>query len=284
VNGATIVITRPFDFTGALKAFERWRVTCAGGLPVIIQGLLSAQIANRHDVSSGRYYFCAGDSVSPTLQNAFQAEFGILCEGYGTTEVHPICSNKPDQIRVGSIGRACEDVAIRLVDSENRDVKPGEVGEICVQAKHLMTGYWQDPNATAAAMQDGWFHTGDLAHCDAEGYYWFAGRKKKIIIRGGSNISPQEVEAVLYEHTAVSEAAVVGRPDDVWGEVVIAHIVVLQGCVLSEADLIAFAKERIADYKTPEAIVFHSELPKSATGKIQRRALREMQQAAAQEA
>jgi len=278
VNGATIVITRPFDFTAALKAFERWRVTCAGGLPVIIQGLLSAQIANPHDVSSGRYYFCAGDSVSPTLQKAFQAAFAPLCECYGATEVCPVCWNRPGQVRVGSLGRPCEDVAIRLFDSDKRDVKPGEVGEICVQAKHLMIGYWQDPDATAAAVQGGWFHTGDLARCDADGYYWFAGRKKEIIIRGGSNISPQEVEAILYEHPAVAEAAVVGRPDDVWGEVVVAHIVLRQGHVLNEADLIAFAKERIADYKTPEAIVFHSELPKSATGKIQRRALREMQQ------
>jgi acyl-CoA synthetase (AMP-forming)/AMP-acid ligase II len=104
VNGATIVITRPFDFTAALEAFPRWRVTLAGGLPVILQGLLSAQIANPHDVSSGRLYFCAGDSVSPTLQNAFQDAFGPLCEGYGATEVHPICSNPPDQIRVGSLG------------------------------------------------------------------------------------------------------------------------------------------------------------------------------------
>jgi long-chain acyl-CoA synthetase len=284
VNGATIVITRPFDFSAALEAHARWLVTYTIGLPVLFEGLLAAQIANPHDVSSGRFYFCAGDSVSPALQKAFRATFAPMCEAYGATEAVPVCWNRPGQIRVGSLGTPAEDVAMRLLDSENRDVKPGEVGEICVRAKHLMTGYWQDPDATAAAMRDGWFHTGDLARCDADGYYWFAGRKKEIIIRGGSNISPQEVEAVLYEHPAVSEAAVVGRPDAVWGEVVVAHIVLRQGHVLNERDLIAFARERIADYKTPEAVVFHSELPKSATGKIQRRALREMQQAVSQEA
>jgi long-chain acyl-CoA synthetase len=284
VNGATLVITRPFDFSAALEAFARWRVTLTFGLPIIFQGLLAAQIANPHDVSSGRFYLCGGDSVTPALQKAFQAEFDPLCEMYGATEISPVCWNRPSQIRVGSLGTPCEDVVIRLLDSENRDVKPGEVGEICVQAKHLMTGYWRDPDATAAAMQDGWFHTGDLAHCDADGYYWFGGRKKEIIIRGGSNISPQEVEAVLYEHPAVSEAAVVGRPDTVWGEVVVAHIVLRPGNVLNGPDLISFARERIADYKTPETVIFHSELPKSATGKIQRRALREMQQALSQEA
>jgi long-chain acyl-CoA synthetase len=283
INGATTVITRPFDFSAALKAHTRWRVTYTIGLPVIFEGLLAAQIATPHDVSSGRFYFCGGDSVSPALQKAFRAAFAPICEAYGTTEIVPVCWNRPSEIRVGSLGTPAEGVAIRLLDSENRDVKLGEVGEICVQAKHLMTGYWQDPDATAAAIRDGWFHTEDLARCDADGYYWFAGRKKEIIIRGGSNISPQEVEAVLYEHPAVSEAAVVGRPDAVWGEVVVAHIVLRQGYLLNEPDLIAFARERIADYKTPEAIVFHAELPKSATGKIQRRTLREMEQAQAQQ-
>jgi long-chain acyl-CoA synthetase len=284
VNGATLVITRPFDFSAALEAFARWGVTLTFGLPVIFQGLLAAQIANPQDVDSGRFYICGGDCVSPALQEAFQAEFAPLCEHYGATEISPVCWNRPGQIRVGSLGTPCEDVAIRLLDPDKCDVNPGEVGEICVQAEHLMTGYWQDPDATAAAIQDGWFHTGDLARCDADGYYWFAGRKKEIIIRGGSNISPQEVEAVLYEHPAVAEAAVVGRPDAVWGEVVVAHIVLRQGHVPNESYLIAFARKRIADYKTPEVIIFHSELPKSATGKIQRRALREMQQAVSQEA
>ncbi|MCU1293585.1 MAG: AMP-dependent synthetase and ligase [Bryobacterales bacterium] len=124
-------------------------------------------------------------------------------------------------------------------------------------------------------MQDGWFHTGDLASCDADGYYWFAGRKKEIIIRGGSNISPQEVEAVLCRHPAISEVGVVGRPDPVWGEVVVAYVALRPGHMVEEGELIAFVRERLAEYKAPEIIRFQTELPKGPTGKLQRRALRE---------
>jgi long-chain acyl-CoA synthetase len=137
-----------------------------------------------------------------------------------------------------------------------------------------MIGYWQEPDATAAAVRNGWFHTGDLASCDADGVYWFAGRKKEIIIRGGSNVSPQEVEAVLYQHPAVREVGVVGRRDDVWGEVVVAFVVLRSGQPVTEAKLIDFARKRLADYKTPERVIFRDELPKGPTGKIQRRALR----------
>jgi acyl-CoA synthetase (AMP-forming)/AMP-acid ligase II len=211
LNGATVVITRALDAANALKAHERWRCTYTLALPVTFQFLLQEQIANPRDVSSCRSYFCGGDSVSPALQEAFRPLFGPLYEAYGLTEMTPASWNRPGQMRAGSLGQPGEEVGFRLVDSEGRDVKQGEVGEICVQGPHLMVGYWQDPEATAAAIQDGWFHTGDLARSDRDDYYWFAGRKKEIIIRGGSNISPQEVEAVLYDHPAVAEAGVVGR-------------------------------------------------------------------------
>lgn len=277
LNGASVVITRPLEFTNALEAYGRWGCTYTLALPVTFRFLLEAQKTTPHDVSSGRFYFCGGDSVSPALQEAFRPAFGLLCEAYGMTEMTPAAWNRPGQVRVGSLGQPGEEIAFRLVDSHGRDVKCGEIGEICVQGPHLMTGYWQDSEATAAVMQDGWFHTGDLAHSDHDGYYWFAGRKKEIIIRGGSNISPQEVEAVLYEHPAVAESGVVGRKDPVWGEIVVAHVVLRPGHALDEPDLIAFARERLADYKTPEQIIFHSELPKGPSGKIQRRALREME-------
>jgi long-chain acyl-CoA synthetase len=244
------------------------------GLPVMFHGLLQAYTEAPPDVTSGRFYFCGGDSVPPTLQEAFQPVLGTICEAYGMTELAPASWNRPGDVRVGSIGRPGDGIEFRLVDSDGRDVKPGEVGEICFRGPHLMTGYWQDPDATRAAIRDGWFHTGDLASCDADGFYWFAGRKKEIIIRGGSNISPQEVEAVLYQHPAVSEVGVVGRPDHLWGEIVVAFVVLRSGQIATEAELIAFARERLADYKTPESVIFQTELPKSPTGKIQRRALR----------
>jgi long-chain acyl-CoA synthetase len=280
LNGATVAITPVLDPAVVLQTFERWRGTYTLGLPVMVHGLVQAQTAAPRDVSSGGVYFCGGDSVSPTLQAAFRSALGqAVCEAYGATEAVPLAWNRPGRVRIGSLGQAAPGVHFRLLDAEDRDVGPGEVGEICVKSTRLMTGYWQDPDSTAWALRGGWFHTGDLARCDADGYYWFAGRKKEIIIRGGSNISPQEVEAAICEHPAVSEVGVVGRPDPVWGETVSAWVALRPGKAVAEADLIAFARERLADYKTPERIIFLSELPKGPSGKIQRRALREMEMA-----
>ncbi len=279
LNGATVVITQPFDFKGVLEAYERWGCTFTLGLPVMFHGLLHEQAERPRNVTSGRFFFCGGDSVTPTLQDSFQIALGPVCEVYGMTEITPAAWNRPNDVRVGSIGRPGDGIAFRLVDSAGHDVTPGEVGEICVQGPHLMTGYWHDPDATAAAIKNGWFHTGDLARCDADGVYWFAGRKKEIIVRGGSNISPQEVEAALCQHPAVYEVGVVGRRDEVWGEVVVAFVVLRAGQAVAEAELIAFARKRLADYKTPESIIFRDELPKGPSGKIQRRALRQEESA-----
>jgi acyl-CoA synthetase (AMP-forming)/AMP-acid ligase II len=202
-------------------------------------------------------------------------------EIYGATEAAPLTYNRPGRVRVGSIGQAAEGVRIRLLDSEGRDVALGEVGEICIQSAVLMIGYWNDPEATRNAIRDGWFHTGDLARCDGDGYYWFAGRSKQIIIRGGSNISPQEVESVLVEHPLIREAAVIGRPDRVWGEIVVAYVVLQAGQSLTDEELIAFARTRMAAYKIPEHVVFMDALARTPTGKLDRRALREAEQARA---
>lgn len=270
VNGAPVVITRPFESDSSLDAFARWKCTYTLGLPIMFECLLRAQTAAPRKVASGRFFFCGGDSVAPALQDAFRPVFGPVCEVYGLTEVTPVSWVRPGDLRVGSIGKPDDGIELRLIDAEGVPVTSGTVGEICIKAPHLMAGYWQD-----AESGNEWFHTGDLARADADGFYWFSGRKKEIIVRGGTNISPQEVEAVLYEHPAVAEAAVVGRPHAYWKETVVAHVALRPGTRLDEQELIAFVKERLADYKTPEAVVFHSELPKGPTGKLQRRALRE---------
>jgi long-chain acyl-CoA synthetase len=239
----------------------------------MFRGLIQAQTELQSDVSSGKFYFCGGDSVPSALQGAFGDVFGPVCEAFGTTEIAPGAWNRPCAIKVGSIGNPPESSDLRLVDSDGNDVQAGEAGEICIKGPHLMAGYWQDPEATSAAIRNGWFHTGDVARCDDDGFYWFVGRRKEIIIRGGSNISPLEVEAVFYQHPAVSEVGVVGRSDPVWGEVVIAFVALRQGLQSTEEELLAFARERLADYKVPESIVFRDELPKGLTGKILRRAL-----------
>ena len=281
LNGATVAIAPALDPGAILETFERWRGTYTIALPAALHGLVQAQMAAPRDIRSGRIYFSGGDSVPPALQTAFRTAMGLpLCEMYGMTEIAPASWNRPDRVRIGSIGPLGEGVRFRLLDAEDRDVPPGEIGEVCVQGPHLMTGYWLDPDATASSMRGGWFHTGDMARCDEDGYYWFAGRKKEIIIRGGSNISPQEVEAAVCEHPAVSEAAVIGRKDPVLGETVAVCVVLRAGVAVSEADLIAFTRERLADYKTPDRVIFLSELPKSPVGKIQRRELRERELAA----
>jgi long-chain acyl-CoA synthetase len=182
--------------------------------------------------------------------------------------------------KIGAIGPPVRDVSARLVHDSGQDVPPGEVGEILVKGEAVTVGYWNDPEVTAASLQDGWLRTGDLARQDEDGYYWFVGRKKEIIIRGGSNISPLEVEEALCQHPAIREAGVVGVPDPTWGEAVHAYVSLHAGRLATEADLKLFLEERLASYKVPERLHFLPELPKGATGKVHRKTLREQAAAA----
>jgi long-chain acyl-CoA synthetase len=191
------------------------------------------------------------------------------------TEVIPFTLNLPDAHRVGSIGRACPGMKIRLVDDAGSDVAAGAVGEILVSSDAAMVGYWQEPEISAATMADGYIHTGDLARVDEDGFYWFMGRKKEIIIRAGSNISPLEVEDALYQHPAVRECGVVGTPNPSVGESVCAFVSLKSGQMATTDELKEFLCSKIAPYKVPEAIHFLPELPKGPTGKIHRRTLRE---------
>jgi long-chain acyl-CoA synthetase len=197
-------------------------------------------------------------------------------EGYGMTESAPLVVNPMGAIRPGSLGVPVESVELRIVDFAGRVVPEGETGEILVRSPASCIGYWNDPEVTRAAIEDGWLHTGDLASRDPEGYYWFRGRKKEIIIRAGSNISPQEVEEALYRHPAVSEAGVVGQSDPVLGEMVVAFVVLRGGSQAQAAELRQSVQNHLADYKVPQKFFFLPEMPKSLTGKVNRRALKEM--------
>jgi long-chain acyl-CoA synthetase len=181
-----------------------------------------------------------------------------------------------DAIRTGSLGTPAEDVRIRVVDLSGHPVPDGQSGDLEVHSPCNFLEYWNDEPATAAALRDGWLLTGDLGWRDAEGYFWFAGRRKEVIIRGGSNISPQEVEEALYRHPAVMEAGVIGMPDPVYNEQVVACVSLREGRTVGETELIEFARAQLADYKLPTRIVFLPALPKGITGKVQRRALKEM--------
>lgn len=275
-TGATLVLLSNFDPAIVLPILEREWVTKLYGLPVMFNALVHDSAVTLYDLRALQVCFAGGDSVPEPLYQRVKELWGIeLVQGCGMTEVLPYCINPPAANRMGSIGPVCSGMQLRLVDGQGQDVAVGEVGEVLVRSEAVMLGYWNNPVATAEILRDGWLYTGDLARCDRDGYYWFVGRSKEIIIRGGSNIAPLEVEAVLYQHPAVREAGVVGVPDPAWGEVVRAYVALKPGQSVTERELHSFLQERLAAYKVPEAIVFLPDLPKGLTGKIHRKTLRE---------
>ena len=276
-EGSPVILMPGFEPAAALDAIERHGCTAMGGLPTMLLAMVEEQVRNPRRIATLSAVFGGGDVVSPTLQSRFREHFGTeLLEIYAMTEMCPIGANMPGASRQGSVGRALEGIELRLVDFQGRDVLEGETGEIIVRSPSRCAGYWNDPETTHAAMGKGWLHTGDLGARDADGFIWFKGRKKEIIIRAGSNISPQEVEDALYKHPAVLEVGVIGVPDPVTIERVAAFVVLREGHEASASELCAFAREHIADYKAPEEIHFRKELPKNPVGKVQRRALKEM--------
>lgn len=282
--GATVVAAPSFDAPRTLEAVRRHRVTHLYGLPVMFDTLTREATEDTTAFASLRYCLAGGDAVSRRLSDRVREVLGVeLHEGCGMTEVIPYALNRPGiENRAGSIGRPSIGMALRLVNEDGEDVAEDEAGEILVRSRALTTGYWEDPAATASAFTAGWFHTGDLGRRDRDGYYWFVGRRKEIIVRGGSNISPLEVEAVLSQHPAVREVGVVGVPHPSLGESVAAFVVLKGGAVSSEQDLRQFASARIAEYKVPERMTFLPDLPRGLTGKVQRRTLREWGAAADQ--
>ena len=214
-----------------------------------------------------------GASLPGEVLRGIEEAFGVvMLEGYGLSETSPVATfNRREGRKVGSIGTPVEDVEIRIVDDERNDVTPGEVGEIAIKGHNVMKGYLGRPDATAEAIVDGWFHTGDMARMDEDGYIFIVDRKKDMIIRGGYNVYPREVEEVLYEHPAVREAAVVGVPDEEWGEEVGAAVVLMEGEHVDADTLRNYVKEQVASYKYPRKLWFVDELPKGPTGKLLKR-------------
>ncbi|MEQ1910780.1 MAG: AMP-binding protein [Vicinamibacterales bacterium] len=275
--GTTIVMIPRFDPVFVLEQLQRHKVSLFGGLPIMLNALVNVPGASAYDVSALRACFAGGDAVPTELQRRFKDTFGVdITEACGMTEVQPYtCNPIYGRGKAGAIGLPAPGVTLRLVDPLGRDVPAGAEGEVLVRSEAMMVGYWNDPEATAATIADGWLRTGDLARVDEDGYYWFVGRKKEIIIRGGSNISPLEVEEVIYKHPAVRETGVIGVPNDALGEVVLAYVSLKSGAAVSEADLKAFIGTQVAAYKVPESILFVPELPKGLTGKIHRKTLKD---------
>ena len=229
------------------------------------------------DASSLRTCVSGGAAMPVEILHGFEKTFGcMILEGYGLSETSPVASfNHPNAERKpGSIGTPVVGVEMRVVGADGAELPAGEVGEIAIRGHNVMKGYWGKPEATAEAIPDGWFRTGDLARVDSDGYYFIVDRKKELIIRGGYNVYPREIEEVLYEHPAVAEAAVVGIAHDELGEEVGAAVALKPGAAATPEELRAFVKERVAAYKYPRHVWLVDELPKGPTGKILRREVR----------
>jgi len=283
-QGALIIVLPRFEIQMFLKALKKYRPTMLPGVPTLFVALINHPDLPRCDLSS--LWACISGSAPLPLEvrDRFEGLTGCrILEGYGLTEAGPVTHINPIAGRrpPGSIGLPLPGTAVRIMDQENgaRELPPGEVGELVLKGPQVMEGYWQKPGETALALRDGWLYTGDLARMEADGYFYIVERKKDMIISGGYNIYPREVEEVLYQHPGVKEAVALGWPDAYRGEVVKVVIVPQDGLQLTAAEIQAFCQPQLAAYKVPKLVEFRRELPKSQVGKVLRRVLREKEAA-----
>lgn len=274
-SGALLTLIPKFDAEAALRVLVRDRVTVLQGVPTMYSAMLNSPDGESADLSHLRCCIVGGAPMPVEVLKSFEQKFECeIYEGYGLSETAPIaCFNQPGRLRkAGTIGIPVRGCALRLVGDDNQEiVAVNEPGEIQIRGENVMKGYWGRPAATAEAIHDGWFRTGDIATRDSDGYYSIVDRKKDLIIRGGYNIYPREVEEVLYEHPAVAEAAVVGIKHKYFGEQVGAAVALKPGVHAEPTEIIEFVRDRLAAYKYPRQVWFVPSLPKGPTGKILRR-------------
>jgi long-chain acyl-CoA synthetase len=272
--GGTLTLLPRFEPDKALEIIERDRVTIFEGVPTMYVAMLHSDKAEGTDTSCLRLCVSGGSAMPGEVLRAFEEKFGCkILEGYGLSETSPVASfNHPDRERkIGSIGTPIDGVEMKVVDEDGKEVDQGEVGEIVIKGHNVMKGYWRKDEATAESIKDDWFYTGDMAKVDEDGYFFIVDRKKELIIRGGYNVYPREVEEVLYGHPAVAECAVIGVPDDKMGEEVGAAVVLKSGEDVSTDELRDYVKGEVAGYKYPRKVWIVDELPKGPTGKILKR-------------
>ena len=276
--GGRIVLTRTFDPEASLKVIMDEGCTVILGVPTLFQVWMNSPRFMEADFSQVHFFISGGAPCPPSLIQAWsRAKEVPLRQGYGLTEVGVNCFTMTDTealTKAGSVGKPIFHSQMRLVDAEGAEVAPGQAGELVIAGDHVCTGYWNNPEATTAVLKNGWFHTGDMARQDDEGYFYIVGRYKDMIISGGENIYAAEVEAVFREHPAVADAALIGQPDDKWGEIGLMIVAPKPDSLVSGEDLQEFCQGRLAKYKIPKRVEFVQSLPYSPYGKVIKSVLR----------
>jgi long-chain acyl-CoA synthetase len=270
------VLLRWFDPPAFLELIQEHRLQQSAVVPSMLQILLTQPLED-YDLSSLRYLSSGGSPLPPEVEQEFQRRVPTVTirQGYGLTETAALISGSPSgRERSRSVGIPAPETELRIVDEEGRELPPGEPGEICVRSPGVMLGYWRSPEATAETLRDGWLHTGDIGYQDEDGYLFVVDRKKDLIIRGGFNVYPRDVEDALVEHPAVQMAAVVGKPDPVRGEEIVAFVALRNGAEVTSEELIAWSRERIGAYQYPREVQFIDSIPLTTVGKIDRKLLR----------
>lgn len=278
LRGASVVVLPRYDVREVCEAVQRYRVQRFSAVPAMIYSLVSDPAVDEYDLSSLESVGSGSAPLPVSIIEAFKAKFGAdIYEGYGLSEAAPTVSahRRGEPIKPGSVGRAFPGVEVRVVDEAGNSLPTGEAGELVVRGENVTPGYFRNEEATHEAIRDGWLYTGDIARIDEDGYIYIVDRKKDLIIRGGFNIYPRDLEEIIGRHEAVAEAAVIGVPDERMGEEVVAFVTLRPGASVTEAELLAYCQEHLAKYKTPRRIVFLEELPRSGVGKILKKVLRE---------
>ncbi len=286
-QGGTILLHERFDPEAFLAAIEKHKVTHSFVVPTMINMLVAHPRIKDFDLGSLRVLTYGSAPIAPSrIREAWHDLGPVLSQGYGagettgglvalTTEDHRLAIEQGQEELLTSCGRAFSEAQVKLVDDDGNEVKPGEIGEIVIQGPDVFAGYWREPELSAAALKNGWLHTGDLARMDERGFLYIVDRKKEMIISGGFNVYPTEIEQVLYRHPAIYEACVIGVPDPVWGEAIKAVVVLREGHAATEAELIEHCRTLLADFKKPRSVDFVGELPKNANGKLSRKDVKE---------
>jgi fatty-acyl-CoA synthase len=276
-KGCTLVLHPSFDPHKTYEDIRKYQVTKFLGVPTVYKSLVKVEAEKRAASSSLKVSAIGGEKLTPELMSQFKEAGFCLRQIMGQTETSILLwAHEDDATRKpGSVGRPVFHADVRIVDPQGRRCEPGQVGEIIVRGSIMMTEYWQDPVKTEETIRGGWLHTGDLARLDEEGYFYLIDRKKDMFISGGENVYPAEVERVLRTHPGIEDIAVVGFPDEFWGEVGYAFAMPKQGVELTPEDVIDFCQGKLARYKWPKQVIFTTDFPRTALGKVRKTVIKQ---------